>query len=128
MWVALIWQDRESRSNGGPERETYDDWPYAAYASEEDSEIVFGAVSLLNYTRLDVVDFPYRPDFWPSPEEYAQLPMDNFKLKEVRFKAQNNAGAFTAMQFVFENGVETPLFQTAEAADETLDEPQVLKT
>ena len=54
--------------------------------------------------------------------------MDNFKLKEVRFKAVNNGGTLSAMQFVFHNGVETPLFQTEGAADETRDVPQVLKT
>ena len=49
-----------------------------------------------------------------------QLPQDNYKLSEIRFKQDKDYMDLSAIQLVFANGVESPLFESLGSRDETL--------
>ena len=54
------------------QEQNQDQIDYEDRISNENSteeEIIFGQVNELNYTMLDTIDIPIRPDFWPSEEE-----------------------------------------------------------
>ena len=70
---------------------------YTLSTGEEEEEIIFGQITVLNYTMLDVIDIPMRHDFFPSAEEYAALPMEDYRLKEIRYKHQDNGGALSGI-------------------------------
>ena len=42
----------------------------------------------------------------------------DMRLKTVKFKFASNRSSLTGIQFVYSNGIESPLFQTKEAADD----------
>ena len=42
--------------------------------NEDGEDIIFGKVTMLNYTSLDVLDIPIRKQFYPSKQEIKEIP------------------------------------------------------
>lgn len=51
---------------------------------------------------------------WPSDEDLLGLPVvGDWRLKEIRYRNEWNVLDLTAIQLVFANGIETPLFEAS---------------
>ena len=48
------------------------------------------------------------------------LPTENYILSEIRYKQDKNYMEISALQLVFANGVESPLFEAIDGPNETL--------
>ena len=63
------------------------------------------------YTDLLKIDYSIRDQIWPTQEELETLNLTNFRLSEFRYRT-NVAGYLSGVQLAFENGIESPLFQS----------------
>ena len=65
---------------------------------------------LLQYQSLGTIEIPKRTSEFPTAAQMDSLPLDNYTLSEYRFKQDKDYMELAAMQLIFANGIETPLF------------------
>ena len=68
------------------------------------------------YDQIATLDIPARQGY-PQADELEGLPLGNFKLSQIRFKQVSEGERMYAIQLAFANGVQTPLFGTADGGE-----------
>ena len=66
---------------------------------------------LLQYQSLSVIEIPKRQAEFPTAAQLDSLPLENYTLSEIRYKQDQDYMELSALQFVFANGVESPLVE-----------------